>query len=69
MWGFPMRSGIAAVPLPALGPADFRRRTERPVSVDEFEPVKTSRLRLTVWADLGGWKDLPMVKAVQAYWR
>ncbi|MGD0089173.1 MAG: DUF4838 domain-containing protein [Planctomycetota bacterium] len=46
-----------------------RRDNEYAVSVHEFEPLKTSRLRLTVWADLGGWQDLPMVKAIEAYKR
>jgi hypothetical protein len=44
-----------------------RRDNSYETSVHEFEPVTTSRLRLTVWADLGGWRDMPMVKALEAY--
>ncbi len=44
-----------------------RRDNQSEVSIHEFSPVKSNRLRLTTWDDMTGWRDMPSVKAIEVY--
>jgi hypothetical protein len=46
-----------------------RQDNDAEVSIHEFAPVKASRLRMTVWADLEGWSQLGMVKTIEVFKR
>ena len=43
-----------------------RRDNDAEVSLHEFAPIKTGRLRLTVWGDLEGWNQTGVVKKIEA---
>ncbi len=44
-----------------------RRNNDSEVSIHEFEPVKASRLRLTTWDEMTGWRDMPSVKSIDVF--
>ena len=44
-----------------------RRDNATEISNHTFAPVTAGRLRLTVWADLEGWRQMAMVKAIEVY--
>ncbi len=46
-----------------------RRDNDSEVSIHTFTPVRASRLRMTVWADLEGWSQMGMVKKIEVFKR
>jgi hypothetical protein len=44
-----------------------RRSNKADVSIHEFDPVKSNRVRLTTWDEMTGWSDMPSVKAIDVF--
>jgi hypothetical protein len=46
---------------------DERRENAGEISIHSFEPLTTDRLRLTIWGDMEGWRQMAMIKTVEVY--
>jgi hypothetical protein len=44
-----------------------RRDNRCAVSVHDFPPITTTRLRLTTWDEMIGWRDMTAVKSIEVY--